>query len=342
MNYEDTPITKWFKIKNKGYIMSPKYFFFDGVKVTFLLERPNKCHNIGTIKWTEYDTKLIICCTKKVMKYANSDNIKFTELTNIAKTNFNISQIPILKSNLQKCIRRSKVEEAKSSALTILCLKSSELLRRLPIIILEDVMLNNDFLFLVWLMCAESKGFPINDGYMNKIINSVELLASFTERELCHKIDKIDIKKLDLSKISNYEKDILWSIQLRKSYGGMKGDMKMLNYFTQSWYNKFKNGYELPSSIDKINNLRLIRYDDIQLSSIDFHCTNIVTFIKNIYSNYEIDDIKKAIWFHRSCYNNKNINEDNEKLSNEYKSLWNNIHKYVDYSSKIIIKNTFL
>ena len=55
-------------------------------------------------------------------------------------------------------------------------------------------------------------------------------------------------RKLDLTKISDYEKDILWSIQLRKSYGGMKGDMKMLNYFTQKWYDRFKEGYELLGS----------------------------------------------------------------------------------------------
>ena len=342
MNYEDTPITKWFKIKNKGYIMSPKYFFFDGVKVTFLLERPNKCHNIGTIKWTEYDTKLIICCTKKVMKYANSDNIKFTELTNIAKTNFNISQIPILKSNLQKCIRRSKVEEAKSSALTILCLKSSELLRRLPIIILEDVMLNNDFLFLVWLMCAESKGFPINDGYMNKIINSVELLASFSKRDLCYKLDKLDIRKFKkLNNLNDNYKDVLWGIQLRKSYGGMKGDMKMLNYFTKLWYDRFSNGFTFSENEIKSNNIRLLRYNDIQLEAVDFHCSNITTFIKNKYNKYEIDDIKKAIWFYRSSYNKKTINEGSEDINEDYKEIWYNIHKYVDYSSKIIIKNMF-
>jgi hypothetical protein len=343
MNYEDTPITKWFKIKNKDYVISPKYFHYDGNHIQFLIERPKKYYYIGSIKWKDYDTTLNICCTKKIYNKANKNNQTFMEFVNFANNNFNTSQIPILKSNLQKCIRRSLVEEAKSSALTILCLKPSELLRRLPIIVLEDVMLNSNFLFLVWLMCAESKGFPINDEYMKKIIIVVEHLASFENRDLCYKKENINIRKLDLTKISDYEKDILWSIQLRKSYGGMKGDMKMLNYFTQNWYDRFKNGYELSGSnydID-INNLRLIRYNDIQLAAIDFHCTNIITFITNKYPKYDKEKIKKAIWFHRSCYNNKNINKGNENLSKDYEKIWNNIHRYVDFSSKIILKNTF-
>ena len=319
-----------------------KYFFFDGKEIKFLLERPNKCHNIGYINWKEYDTKLNICCSKKVIKSANLNNTKYNEFINIASNNFNNSQIPILKSNLQKCIRRSLVEESKSTALTILCLNPSELLRRLPIIVLEDVMLNNEFLFLVWLMCAESKGFPINDDLMFKIINCVELLASFSQRDLCYKLDKLDIRKFKkLNNLNDKSKDVLWGIQLRKSYGGMKGDMKMLNYFTKLWYDRFKDGFKFSENEIKGSDLRLLRYDDIQLEAVDFHCSNITTFIKNKYSKYEIDDIKKAIWFYRSSYNNKIINKGSEDINEDYKEIWNNIHRYVDYSSKIIIKNMF-
>ena len=54
MNYEDTPITKWFKIKNKDYIMSPKYFYYgDNNQILFLTERPKKYYRIGSIKWIQ-------------------------------------------------------------------------------------------------------------------------------------------------------------------------------------------------------------------------------------------------------------------------------------------------
>jgi len=340
MDYEDTPITKWFKIKNKDYIMSPKYFYYnDNNQILFLTERPKKYYRIGSIKWKQYDTILNICCSKKRFNNAHKKSSEINRFRNITSNNYNIKQIPILKSNLQKCIRRSLSDQSRSTALTILCLKSSELLRRLPIIMLEDVILNNDFLFLIWLMCANSKGYPINDNCMLKIINIVNQLALCNSRDLYYKNEDIDIRKLDLSKILEYQKNILWAIQLRKSYGGMKGDMKMLNYFTKKWYDRFKNEYDLIPIINniQIDQLRLIRFDDIHISSIDFHCTNIINFITNKYPNYENEEIKKAIWYNRSCYNNKNINEGKEEINNEYKEIWYKINKYVDFSSKIIL-----
>ena len=188
-------------------------------------------------------------------------------------------------------------------------------------------------------MCANSKGYPINDNCMLKIINIVNQLALCNSRDLYYKNEDIDIRKLDLSKILEYQKNILWAIQLRKSYGGMKGDMKMLNYFTKKWYDRFKNEYDLIPIINniQIDQLRLIRFDDIHISSIDFHCTNIINFITNKYPNYENEEIKKAIWYNRSCYNNKNINEGKEEINNEYKEIWYKINKYVDFSSKIIL-----
>lgn len=342
MNYEDTSITKWFKIKNKDYVQSPKYFYYDGQNIEFLLERPKKYYKIGLIKWKEYDTSLSICCSKKVYKYALLNNNEYLNFKNIAENNYNHSQIPIIKSNLQKCIRRSLVNKSIRSALTILCLKPSELLRRLPIIMLEDVELNNNFLFLVWLMCAESKGFPLNDEYMKKILAIVYGLASCKSRDLVYKKDSINIRKQKINNLSVEERNILWSLQLRKSYGGMNGDMKMINYFSELWFNRFSNKYDLVKYEDiKLDKLRLLRKKDIISPSIDFHCTNIITFIKNKYNDLDEAYIKSAIWFHRSSFNNKNINEGKEEIDKEYIQTWNKISRYVDFSSKIIIKNNF-
>lgn len=65
----------------------------------------------------------------------------------------------LLKSHLQKCVRRSHTQLAVKTALTILRLNPGELLRRLPIIMLEDAHLfPASFISLVWLMAATSKG----------------------------------------------------------------------------------------------------------------------------------------------------------------------------------------
>lgn len=340
MEYEDNPITKWFKVKNKNYVQSPKYFYYNGINTTFLLEKPKNYFKIGIVRWKEYDINLSICCSKDINKKFQDNNKEYLNLKNIANDNFCYSQIPIMKSNLQKCIRRSLSEQAVSSAITILCLKPSELLRRLPIIVLEDVTLNNKFLFLVWLMCAESKGLKINDDILNEIINIVNFLSRCKKADECLKLEGVNIKKYKLNDLTSEQRDILWSIQLRKSYGGMKGDLLMLNYFTDLWYNRFISCYKIINvKNDNSLNKRLLRKSDLILESIDFHCSNIINFIKNKYSHIEENKIKKSLWVFRSSYNirKNNSKEKEDKL----KIIWNEISGYVDFSSKIIINNNF-
>lgn len=63
----------------------------------------------------------------------------------------------MLKSILQKSIRRRRPLPAVRVAMELVDKALGELLRRLPIIILEDSMLHPDLPLLVWLMVAESK-----------------------------------------------------------------------------------------------------------------------------------------------------------------------------------------
>lgn len=65
--------------------------------------------------------------------------------------------IPVLKSILQKSVRRRRPIPATKVAMELADKSLDSLLRRLPIIILEDSTLHPDFSFLVWLMVANSK-----------------------------------------------------------------------------------------------------------------------------------------------------------------------------------------
>lgn len=66
-------------------------------------------------------------------------------------------QVPVLKSTLQKSVRRRRPLPAVRVAMELMDKAMGELLRRLPIIILEDSMLHPDLPLLVWAMVAESK-----------------------------------------------------------------------------------------------------------------------------------------------------------------------------------------
>ena len=134
----------------------------------------DKCIILGIINWKIYNIKLHVCYFKN-----NIRKNKYTWLQKKKKCIYNSKKhMSILKSNLQKRIRRGIVNSSLKSALTILCINQNELLRRLPIILLEDVSITNDYPFLIWLMCASSKNFILSDYLVIKILNIIKQMCN--------------------------------------------------------------------------------------------------------------------------------------------------------------------
>lgn len=72
--------------------------------------------------------------------------------------------VPVLKSILQKAIRRRRPLPAAKVAMELADKSLGELLRRLPIIVLEDSTLHPDIPLLCWLMVAHSKVRNLQEG----------------------------------------------------------------------------------------------------------------------------------------------------------------------------------
>lgn len=343
---EPIPLTRWFKMIGDG--LSPNYFYYNHEKnnTEFLVDEPKDYYHIGSIKWKRYNTKINIGCSKLTKVMSINQNEKYLNLKKKICSKFNLNHIPLLKSNLQKCIRRSKEGKALNTGLTLLCLDENELLRRLPIIILEDSILIENYSFLIWMMCSVSKGFKLNDIFLNKLLNIIRDIAKTKFRD---KYENKNVKNFNLKKIKAINKDksnILWSIQLRKSYGGMKGDMNMLEYFSYKWYERFVNDFNLLKieNINLLDKVNIIKYNDIVLSSVDFHCTNILFFINKLHDDIDELKIKKAIWYYRSSITNKNYlyeKDNNKEEKEQYHIIWKVIKEDVKLCSKKILNNLY-
>ena len=85
---------------------------------------------------------------------------------------------PLLKSNLQKQIRRGE-KEAITTASLMLDLDEFELLRRLSIIAAEDVTLSQETSRIVWYMAAVSKRLILCEKDKKFILNYVKSLVEF-------------------------------------------------------------------------------------------------------------------------------------------------------------------
>ncbi len=337
------PITKWFVPKEKSYI--PEYFHFTGKNSEFLDSKVKGAITLFQVKWKGYKGYLNITCSKKVFKRIKSkkrEQLRKWKDSSYMKI-YKKDHIPILKSCLQKAVRRKKTDVALRTTVTLLCLDPVQVLRRLPIIMVEDALCHPELQTLVWLMAVFSqKEYEINDWLVSLILNRVEFICQMEGREtLTDEFEKVDL--IQLLKSSEIDPNLLWALQLRKSYGGMKGDMWMLDYHTFHWYHRIKDGFQFeefsPNLID-IGELGVLPVKKILPSAIDFHCTNIAQIVSG---NTDLldKDIKKAIWHHRSGINVRKIvfGESDENL--EYRNVWKEIKDEVEKWSKIIIKNRF-
>ncbi len=228
-----------------------------------------------------------------------------------------------LVSHLQKSIRKMKHTKSVQSAKHLIDLDISSLLRRLPIIMFEDVIPHTSISVIVWLMIAVSKGFKVKTVMVQWLLGVVYFLSTCEEHDPVKKIKRIQLESIQ-------ENTPLKAILLRISYGGMEGDMKMMNYFIELWSHRYQQGQQMNNSkIHFINhNLEPLLRQDWDLCANDFHCNRqLIDKVKKQYEMFDEDYIKKLIWEH-SSRNNKRIKfEVNEE---EHKD-WLIIKKFVRF-----------
>jgi hypothetical protein len=69
------------------------------------------------------------------------------------------------------------------TARELLLLDPSQLLRRLTIIAVEDVVVSHNWAVVVWLMAAHSKGFVLDDYIVAWLLGYVHQLAACKQRD---------------------------------------------------------------------------------------------------------------------------------------------------------------
>jgi hypothetical protein len=171
--------------------------------------------------------------------------------------------VPVLKSILQKSIRRRKPLPSVRVAME-LCDKSlGDLLRRLSIILLEDSTLHPDMPLLVWLMMASSKGYSIPLYLMKRVFGIVYEVSSCPWRDplttslvstpevgdsppnVRNLLPPFSITSFQSQFKESLESNpliqlsdndiMIWSILIRSNYGGMPGDIRMLHSYAALW-----------------------------------------------------------------------------------------------------------
>lgn len=206
--------------------------------------------------------------------------------------------INLLKSNLQKCVRRLESEKGIRTAYSLLKADPKEIFRRWLIICIEDAVCCEAFPALTWITTALHYGYilQINDAqlFMNSVV-SVLNDNRCDDLDVSPKSDSLDIKNF------NIYPPIVQAILIRSTLGGMTHDMYMLVNCAKQWLEK--GNYKSAStkhtiSID-LETIESLTEDDILPESNDFHVSrkNLDKYERGDYSDMEL---RKAIWYHAS------------------------------------------
>jgi hypothetical protein len=328
----------WFKVEAPHDVVTHKQiFYFDSITMDskWLYEKnPDIKIRFSTIiKWNKARSSL-----ENEDKYKKVQSVvPITLCTNLSQKDqyflppemkYNKKHITFLKSNLQKCIRRQLNEKAIRTAYHLIKIDINEFLRRLCIIILEDVKLHECYSTIVWLMAITSSTkviFRLTKNVIDWLLGVIDTLCNINE---CDAAPESEVK-YKLTEFNDY--DLLYSLQFRMSYGGMRGDVEMLNDFTSLWYDRFKNNEKcstVPIKLIDSSKVKPLSFEDWKLegdnmAGIDYHCAPFI--VGNIAKehNYTETEIKSAIW---NCSSKINTRKPNKK-SDKSIEIWNKIEQ---------------
>lgn len=217
---------------------------------------------------------------------------------NFGKIEFIVSP-SLLKSNLQKAVRRRLSDIAVTTALALIQSSPVEFIRRLSIIFIEDVEANEDLVFIVWLTVAD-KYYRWTSTDILYLLNAVYYITTETDclpesiRDTCN----IHYTLHELVGIKNVSDTVL-CIKLREMYGGMKGDMNMLECAVVHYLSNSVKSSKITSQPLAIREDSILQKLYIIDDAIDFHC--FPTMLREIrvasQYKYEENEIQKCIWY---------------------------------------------
>lgn len=203
----------------------------------------------------------------------------------------------VLKSALQKCVRRKRPFPAVRVAVVLIRRLGSvfQLLRRFTIIVLEDAILHPKYPLLVAFMCLSSKGYHLDRRFILLILQVVYDVAAGEYRD--SRLEKEQPEQMPV--VEEPYRTLITSLQIRATYGGMLFDTALLQRAISLWSNRLgqpswqqhlQSLYPTnPLTLDMLerwmNDDSPLGIGDIPLESLDFHCSPVIEWLHSQLSN---------------------------------------------------------
>ena len=221
-------------------------------------------------------------------------------------TEHTYSNVSYLKSHLQKAVRKGCAARAVATAAHYLRLDAPDFLRRLPVIMLEDAALHASLPVVVWLMAAcNASEAPLRLQHRREV---AEYLLGVV-RALCEQPHTRPELRLSRSTAAEAHRapsverllashghrfgDVIYALLLRRSYGGMHGDLAMVNRCAELVADGEVVPDASPAGIARVpwDSVPPLAAADWDLDAIDFHCAR---FLPSLL-------LRKYPALHRAC-----------------------------------------
>lgn len=122
----------------------------------------------------------------------------------------------------------------------LLCQAPDQLLRRFPIITIEDACLHPDMAFFVWCMVARGKGWSLTRQQVAKILQIIHAEASTSCRDmLSEKYRSFANPLLSKHSMSPEVAALVASLIFRANFGGSQFDQGLLKRHAVNWAERF-------------------------------------------------------------------------------------------------------
>jgi len=190
-------------------------------------------------------------------------------------------------SNLQKAVRRQNARAALASFDYLRAVAPTKLLRRVPVVIVEDTEVDGGFAAAVWLMAAVSKGYAPAEAQWGAVRTTLARAVMCprtvdaertpaTDEYFPYFADLIDRWALPTPQ-SRCAAALVVALGLRRDYGGLHGDQGMLGAQARMWTARLRLRSAAPpraanSALAPPAHVELEQAETQLPQSADFHC----------------------------------------------------------------------
>lgn len=247
----------------------------------------------------------------------------------------------LFKSLLQKCVRRQMPQMALQTAWHLLKMDANAFLRRLFVIMLEDVCLHSSVSVIIWLTSAITKGYQLQTKHINWLLGLVQYLCQESHKSYINFVDYSEmnpnllLEQTDRANISLDIKGIIYSTLFRHSYGGMRSDLHMFYWYAQESLHESIPIQSVPIVSIDANIIQPLKVDEILLNSADFHCfPQILKMLHQHFPQYSEQIIKNVIW---ECNSKTNTRRLDDVIDPTLLTIWKEIEPVTRQVQKQLI-----